>query len=149
MKSSANAPSNPGPAPGCWRFRPCGGSRAEGPSRKDCVPGVSASPLSPRMKMNWRTCNRASHAPWGGIDMHLLVIAGPTASGKTAIGAAVAHALGVPVLSADSRQVYRGLDLGTGKDLEEFRKYDPFVPYHLIDIADPQEVYTLFQYQSD
>lgn len=81
--------------------------------------------------------------------MHLLVIAGPTASGKTALAAAVAHALGVPVLSADSRQVYRGLDLGTGKDLDEFRKYDPPVPYHLIDIADPQEVYTLFQYQAD
>jgi tRNA dimethylallyltransferase len=81
--------------------------------------------------------------------MHLLVIAGPTASGKTAIAAAVAHALGVPVLSADSRQVYRGLDLGTGKDLDEFRKYVPPVPYHLIDIADPNEVYTLFQYQSD
>lgn len=81
--------------------------------------------------------------------MHVLAIGGPTATGKTAIAVEVAHALGAQVLSADSRQVYRGLDLGTGKDLREYRRFDPPVPYHLIDIAEPDEVYTLFRYQED
>src|SRR3954462_5102868 len=81
--------------------------------------------------------------------MHLLVIGGPTATGKTAIAAELASVLGSEVISADSRQVYRGLDLGTGKDLREFRKFSPPVPYHLIDIVDPDEVYTLYQYQGD
>jgi tRNA dimethylallyltransferase len=79
--------------------------------------------------------------------MRLIVIGGPTATGKTALAAAVAHALGIDVISADSRQVYRGLDLGTGKDLEEYRRFTPPVRHHLIDIVDPGEVYTLFQYQ--
>jgi tRNA dimethylallyltransferase len=77
----------------------------------------------------------------------LLVIAGPTASGKTALAAALAHRLGTAVVSADSRQVYRGLDLGTGKDLEEYRRFPTPVPYRLIDIADPRETFSLFQYQ--
>lgn len=80
--------------------------------------------------------------------MHLIVLAGPTATGKTAIAAEAAHRLGVDVISADSRQVYRGLDLGTGKDLEEFRKHSPPVRHHLIDIVEPSEVHTLFQYQA-
>lgn len=81
--------------------------------------------------------------------MHLLVLGGPTATGKTALAAAAAHALGADIVSADSRQVYRGLDLGTGKDLEEYRRFDPPVRHHLIDIVDPGEVYSLFQYQAD
>jgi tRNA dimethylallyltransferase len=81
--------------------------------------------------------------------MNLLVIAGPTASGKTALAADLAHRLGTAVVSVDSRQVYRGLDLGTGKDLEEYRKFDPPVPYRLIDIADPRETYSLFRFQED
>lgn len=81
--------------------------------------------------------------------MHLLVIGGPTATGKTALAAELAYTLGASVISADSRQIYRGLDLGTGKDLVEFRRYRPEVPYHLIDIVEPQEVYSLFQYQAD
>lgn len=81
--------------------------------------------------------------------MKLVVIVGPTATGKTALAAALAHELRTHVISADSRQVYRGLDLGTGKDLEEFTRFDPPVPYHLIDVADPQDTYTLFQYQRD
>ena len=79
----------------------------------------------------------------------VLVIVGPTASGKTRLGVEVAHRLGSEIVSADSRQVYRGLDIGTGKDLEEYAGVDPPVPYHLIDIADPEETYTLFQYQED
>lgn len=80
--------------------------------------------------------------------MHLIVLAGPTATGKTAIAVEVAHRLDVDVISVDSRQVYRGLDLGTGKDLAEFRKHAPPVRHHLIDIVDPSEVFSLFQYQA-
>ncbi len=83
------------------------------------------------------------------MNLHVLVIVGPTASGKTRLGVEVAHRLGSEIVSADSRQVYRGLDIGTGKDLEEYARVDPPVPYHLIDIADPEEVYTLFRYQED
>jgi tRNA dimethylallyltransferase len=61
----------------------------------------------------------------------------------------VAHDLGSEIVSADSRQVYRGLDIGTGKDLDEYAAVDPPVPYHLIDIADVDEEYTLFRYQQD
>ena len=83
------------------------------------------------------------------MTLHVLVIVGPTASGKTRLGVEVAHRLGSEIVSADSRQVYRGLDIGTGKDLEEYARVEPPVPYHLIDIADPEEVYTLFRYQED
>jgi tRNA dimethylallyltransferase len=79
--------------------------------------------------------------------MHLIVIAGPTATGKTAIAAGATHRLGTELISADSRQVYRGLDLGTGKDLEEYRKFASPVPYHLIDVAEPEDGYSLYQYQ--
>jgi tRNA dimethylallyltransferase len=79
--------------------------------------------------------------------MHLLVIAGPTATGKTALAAELAHRLGTDLISVDSRQVYRGLDLGTGKDLEEYRKFSPPVRYHLIDIVEPEDGYSLYQYQ--
>ena len=79
--------------------------------------------------------------------MKLLVIAGPTATGKTALAADLAHRLGAAVVSVDSRQVYRGLDLGTGKDLDEYRKFSPPVPYRLIDIAHPRDTFSLFQYQ--
>lgn len=81
--------------------------------------------------------------------MKILVIVGPTATGKTRLGVTVAHRLGSEIISADSRQVYRDLDIGTGKDLAEYSAVDPPIPYHLIDIADPREVYTLFRYQKD
>jgi tRNA dimethylallyltransferase len=81
--------------------------------------------------------------------MKVAVIVGPTATGKTRLGVEVAHQLGSEIVSADSRQVYRGLDIGTGKDLDEYAAVDPPVPYHLIDIADVDEEYTLFRYQRD
>jgi tRNA dimethylallyltransferase len=83
------------------------------------------------------------------MSLQVLAIVGPTACGKTRLGVEVAHRLGSEIVSADSRQVYRGLDIGTGKDLEEYAEVDPPVPYHLIDVADPAEVYTLFRFQQD
>lgn len=73
----------------------------------------------------------------------LLVVLGPTASGKTALAVKLAECLGGEVLSADSRQVYRGMDIGSGKDLSEYGD----IPYHLIDVADAGEEYNLFRYQ--
>lgn len=81
--------------------------------------------------------------------MHLIVIGGPTATGKTALAASLAADLDADVISADSRQVYRGLDLGTGKDLAEFQNRNPPIRHHLIDIRNPDEVYSLFQFQQD
>lgn len=78
-----------------------------------------------------------------------IVIAGPTASGKTALAAGLAHRLGSEVFSMDSRQVYRSLDLGTGKDLDEYARFSPPVRYHLIDIVEPEQVYSLFRFQVD
>ena len=78
---------------------------------------------------------------------NLLVVLGPTASGKTALGVRLAHALGGEVVSADSRQVYRGLDIGSGKDLEEYVVDGAPVPYHLIDIVDLDIEFSLFDYQ--
>ena len=79
----------------------------------------------------------------------LLTILGPTATGKTDLAAHVAHMLGGEILSGDSRQVYRGMDIGTGKDLEDYVVDGQPVPYHLIDIAEPGTKYNLFQYQQD
>jgi len=81
------------------------------------------------------------------MSLHVVVIAGPTASGKTRLGVEAAHRLGSEIVSADSRQVYRGLDIGTGKDLEEYARVEPPVPHHLIDVADPEEVFSLFRFQ--
>ncbi len=78
-----------------------------------------------------------------------IVIAGPTASGKTSLAVDVAHRLRSEIFSMDSRQVYRGLDLGTGKDLHEYARVSPPVPYHLIDIVEPEQVYSLFRFQVD
>ena len=78
-------------------------------------------------------------------DRRLYVITGPTASGKTSKAVALAKAIDAEIISADSRQIYRGMDLGTGKDLEE---YDG-VPYHLIDICDAGYKYNLFEYLRD
>jgi tRNA dimethylallyltransferase len=83
------------------------------------------------------------------MTVRLVVIVGPTATGKTRLGVEVAHRLGSEIVSADSRQVYRGLDLGTGKDLDEYAAVDPPVRVHLLDVVDPCEVYTLVHYLDD
>ncbi|MCR5710315.1 MAG: tRNA (adenosine(37)-N6)-dimethylallyltransferase MiaA [Bacteroidales bacterium] len=79
----------------------------------------------------------------GGYD--LICVLGPTASGKTRYAVQLARELGGEILSGDSRQVYRGMDIGTGKDLDEYGE----IPYHLIDIADAGTRYNIYQYQHD
>ncbi|MFN8240567.1 MAG: tRNA (adenosine(37)-N6)-dimethylallyltransferase MiaA [Bacteroidales bacterium] len=79
----------------------------------------------------------------------LLVITGPTASGKTALAAEVASRLNGEIISADSRQVYRHMNLGTGKDYDDYLVNGKKVPYHLIDIVDPGHRYNVFEYQRD
>lgn len=77
----------------------------------------------------------------------MVVILGPTAAGKTRLAARLARDRGGEVISADSRQVYRGMDLGTGKDLSDYIVDGVAVPVHLLDVADPQEEFNLFDYQ--
>ena len=79
----------------------------------------------------------------------MITILGPTASGKTSIAAALAYRLDGEIISADSRQVYRRMDIGTGKDLADYTVGGKPIPYHLIDIAEPGEKYNLFEYQRD
>lgn len=92
----------------------------------------------------------------------MITILGPTASGKTSLAAALASHIngmdssiwdgntqGAEIISADSRQVYRGMDIGTGKDLADYTVDSKLIPYHLIDICDAGAKYNLFQYQQD
>ncbi|GAD03996.1 tRNA (adenosine(37)-N6)-dimethylallyltransferase MiaA [Agarivorans albus] len=76
---------------------------------------------------------------------NLIVVLGPTASGKTHLGVELARRYKGEVLSADSRQVYKGLDIGSGKDLDEYQE----IPYHLIDIVEPDTEYSVFHFQQD
>ncbi len=79
----------------------------------------------------------------GSVD--LVCVLGPTASGKTRYAVSLARRLGAEIISADSRQVYRGMDIGTGKDLSEYGD----VPYHLIDIQPAGAKYNVYEYQKD
>ncbi len=77
----------------------------------------------------------------------VLVIIGPTASGKTKLAVELARLHNGEIISADSRQVYKGMDIGTGKDLAEYGSGKSAVKYHLVDVADPKTPYDLYQYQ--
>jgi len=79
----------------------------------------------------------------------MITILGPTASGKTKLAAVLAHKLDAEIISADSRQVYRDMNLGTGKDLADYVVDGQPVPYHLIDICPAGEKYNLFRFQHD
>ena len=79
----------------------------------------------------------------------LITILGPTASGKTSFAAALAAHLDTEIISADSRQIYRSMDIGTGKDLADYTVNGKDIPYHLIDICDPGYKYNVFEYQHD
>lgn len=78
-----------------------------------------------------------------------ITIIGPTASGKTTLASLLAKEIGAEIISGDSRQVYRGMDLGTGKDLKDYVVDGCCIPYHLIDIADPGYKYNVFEFQRD
>ena len=80
---------------------------------------------------------------------NLIVILGPTACGKTTFATQLAYQIGGEIISADSRQVYREMDLGTGKDLDEYQVNGQPIPYHLINIAAPGYKYNVFEYQAD
>jgi len=77
----------------------------------------------------------------------ILVILGPTASGKTSLAVKLAHEFKGEIISADSRQVYRGMDIGTGKDLKEYVVKGKKIPYHLIDVVNPNDDFNLAKYQ--
>jgi tRNA dimethylallyltransferase len=82
-------------------------------------------------------------------SIDIITVMGATASGKTALAANLAYEIGAEIISADSRQVYRGMDIGTGKDLSEYAVNGVAVPYHLIDVADAGYRYNVFEYQRD
>ncbi|MAV65295.1 MAG: tRNA (adenosine(37)-N6)-dimethylallyltransferase MiaA [Candidatus Marinimicrobia bacterium] len=78
-----------------------------------------------------------------------LVITGPTASGKTKVATNIAYTHSGEIISADSRQIYKGMDIGTGKDLNEYTIRNKKIPYHLIDILNPNQNYSVYQFQRD
>ncbi len=80
---------------------------------------------------------------------NLITILGPTATGKTTVATHLARAIGGEIISADSRQIYRGMDIGTGKDISEYSIDGQTVPYHLVDIVDAGYKYNVFEYQRD
>jgi len=83
------------------------------------------------------------------MNYELITVLGPTASGKTSLAVHLAASLQTEIISGDSRQVYRGMTLGTGKDLDDYRIDGQNIPYHLIDICDPGEKYNVFRFQHD
>lgn len=83
------------------------------------------------------------------MKTNLIVVLGPTATGKTHLAARLAHRLDGEIISADSRQVYRRMDLGTGKDYQDYEVRDQQIPYHLIDICEPGEKYDVHRFQQD
>ncbi len=84
-----------------------------------------------------------------GTRIKTIFVIGPTATGKTRLAVAVARKFNGEIIGADSRQVYRGLDIGTGKDLDEFADAAGTVPYHLIDIVEADDEYNVFRYKND
>lgn len=83
------------------------------------------------------------------MDYNIVTILGPTATGKTQLATALAARVDGEIISADSRQIYRGMDIGTGKDLAEYVVDGKVIPYHLIDIVDAGYKYNVFEYQRD
>ncbi len=83
------------------------------------------------------------------MNYDIITILGPTASGKTNLATRLAYKIGGEIISADSRQVFKGMDIGTGKDIEEYEVKGKLIPYHLIDIVNPGEIYNVFRYAQD
>ena len=82
-------------------------------------------------------------------QLKLIVITGPTASGKTSLATQLAYDIDSEIISADSRQIYRGMDIGTGKDINEYTIHNKAIDYHLIDILDPMKDYSVYDFQKD
>lgn len=82
-------------------------------------------------------------------DYNLITVTGPTASGKTSFAAHLAHNMQSEIISADSRQIYRKMDIGTGKDLDDYQVGEACIPYHMIDIHDPGYQYNVYEFQKD
>ena len=82
------------------------------------------------------------------MDYNLITVLGPTATGKTRLASLIAYHFNGEIISADSRQVYRGMDLGTGKDYGDYSVNGERIPYHLIDVADPSEEFNLFLFKN-
>ena len=99
--------------------------------------------------INFACMNNECHDKTCGQTRRLITILGPTASGKTGLAAHLAYQLDAEIISADSRQVYRGMTIGTGKDLDDYVVHGRKIPYHLIDICEPGTKYNLFRYQED
>lgn len=93
--------------------------------------------------------NIASTMTQKATAYNLIAIIGPTASGKTAFAASLAARMNGEIISADSRQIYKRMDIGTGKDLSDYTVKGQTVPYHLIDIKEPGYKYNVFEYQRD
>jgi tRNA dimethylallyltransferase len=83
------------------------------------------------------------------MSYKLITILGATAGGKTGVAAGLANLIDAEIISADSRQVYRWMTIGTGKDIEDYRVDERVIPYHLIDIVDPGYKYSVFEFQRD
>ena len=81
--------------------------------------------------------------------LDFLIILGPTATGKTNFAVKVSEKFNGEIISADSRQIYKGMDIGTGKDLDEYIINNNKIPYHLIDILEPKDNYSVFEYKKD
>ena len=81
--------------------------------------------------------------------LDLVVILGPTASGKTTLAVKLADFFNTEIISGDSRQIYKHMDIGTGKDLYEYQINNKTIPYHLIDILNPEEDYSIHQFRED
>ena len=82
-------------------------------------------------------------------EIDFLVVTGPTATGKTKVAVDIASQYNGEIISADSRQIYKGMDIGTGKDLKEYCINNEKIPYHLIDILAPEQNYSVYQFQRD
>ena len=83
------------------------------------------------------------------MSNQLIVILGPTASGKTSFAVNLAYKINAEIISADSRQIYKGIDIGTGKDLSEYKINNIEIPHHLIDILEPKDDYSVYQFKKD
>ena len=82
-------------------------------------------------------------------NINLITVLGPTATGKTTLAVKIASHINSEIISADSRQIYKGMDIGTGKDLIEYQLNGRLVPYHLIDIINPNQDYSVYSFQKD